>query len=272
MARQQPFDIVVAGGGIAGSCFAGVMARAGYGVLLVEREAQFRDRVRSECTWPWGVAELTRLGLREVLDRAGAVAVLSVTMYRDRQPSEIYPWAEFSIDQLPALGYLHPVLQETAFVWAAEQGVTTLRPAKAVDYRPGNPPAVSIQHGDASFEVATRLIVGAGGKHSGARRWTGGESAADPDHHRIGGVLMTGISRAEFTGEYVPTPEQLVLWFPSSPEHTRLYIATRSTDSSASPLPRPLRERSMVRCKPDPSLSFQTPTPGQPASPERRSR
>ena len=70
-------DIVV-GGVLAGSALAGLLAQAGLGVMVVEREAGFRDRIRGELTWPWGVAEARAVGedpeqaLRDALRRAGA--------------------------------------------------------------------------------------------------------------------------------------------------------------------------------------------------------
>ena len=61
-------DFVVVGGGIAGGTFATVMAQAGANVLVLERQAEYRDRVRGEL-WPWGVAEVQRLGLEVILRR-----------------------------------------------------------------------------------------------------------------------------------------------------------------------------------------------------------
>ncbi len=46
-------DVAVVGGGVAGSSVAAVLASAGLGVVLVEREARFRDRVRGESIHPW---------------------------------------------------------------------------------------------------------------------------------------------------------------------------------------------------------------------------
>jgi flavin-dependent dehydrogenase len=46
--------VVIAGGGIAGSSLGGVLTRSGLGVLVVEKERRFRDRIRGELTWPWG--------------------------------------------------------------------------------------------------------------------------------------------------------------------------------------------------------------------------
>jgi flavin-dependent dehydrogenase len=40
------YDLVIVGGGLAGSALAAAMAPTGARVLIVEREATFRDRVR----------------------------------------------------------------------------------------------------------------------------------------------------------------------------------------------------------------------------------
>ena len=41
-------DVIVVGGGIAGSALAGVLAGAGVDVLLLETVTEYRDRVRGE--------------------------------------------------------------------------------------------------------------------------------------------------------------------------------------------------------------------------------
>ena len=56
-------DAIVVGGGIAGSTVAGVLARRGHDVLVLEREAAYKDRVRGENILPWGVDAARRLGV-----------------------------------------------------------------------------------------------------------------------------------------------------------------------------------------------------------------
>jgi flavin-dependent dehydrogenase len=56
-------DVVVVGGGIAGSSLATVLARDGYQVVVLERQTTYPDKVRGEWMACWGVAELLRLGL-----------------------------------------------------------------------------------------------------------------------------------------------------------------------------------------------------------------
>src|ERR687894_2808402 len=86
------FDVVVVGGGIAGSSLGAALARAGLGVLVVEREARFRDRVRGDALFPWGVVEMTRLGLADLLPASGACPLPQWQTYDDRVPGEPYDW------------------------------------------------------------------------------------------------------------------------------------------------------------------------------------
>jgi 2-polyprenyl-6-methoxyphenol hydroxylase-like FAD-dependent oxidoreductase len=56
-------DVVVIGGGIAGSGLASMLARAGVSVTVLERTKTFPDRVRGEMWTPWGVAIADEIGL-----------------------------------------------------------------------------------------------------------------------------------------------------------------------------------------------------------------
>ena len=67
MTRPLECDLLVVGGGLAGSSLAIAMAREGKRIVLIERELVFRDRIRGELVHPWGVAEVERLGLLELL-------------------------------------------------------------------------------------------------------------------------------------------------------------------------------------------------------------
>jgi 2-polyprenyl-6-methoxyphenol hydroxylase-like FAD-dependent oxidoreductase len=65
-------DIVIVGGGVAGSTMAAVLAREGLGVTVIEREPVFRDKVRGEGIHPWGYREAKRLGLEPAFAAAAA--------------------------------------------------------------------------------------------------------------------------------------------------------------------------------------------------------
>jgi menaquinone-9 beta-reductase len=225
MPGSTAFDVIVVGGGIAGSTLAGVLARSGLGVLGVEKEPRFRDRVRGETTWPYGVADALVMDLRDLFDQAGTIEIPEVQTYENRQVSETYQWATDSIDGCSEIGFLHPRMQEAAFSWAAALGATMLRPAKATGFVCNGRPTVTVTQEGGEVEYQARLVVGADGKTSMVRRWTGGESLADPEHHRFGGVLVRGVQTDDRQADNVCwVAGEAVNWFAVGPDETRLYV------------------------------------------------
>jgi 2-polyprenyl-6-methoxyphenol hydroxylase-like FAD-dependent oxidoreductase len=189
------FDVVVVGGGVAGSSLGAALARAGLEVLVVEREARFRDRVRGDSLFPWGVVEMTRLGLADILPASGARPLPRWQVYEDRAPGEPYDWRTDVPTGDVVWGVNHPGLQEALFTEAAAAGAVMRRPAKALAPSLGDNGylAVPIDTDEGRITVRTRLVVGADGRESGVRRWIGAASFADPTHHLIGGCLVEGI-------------------------------------------------------------------------------
>ena len=61
------YDLITVGGGLAGAALARSLAQEGARVLVLEREREFRDRVRGELVHPWGVAEARKLGIYDLL-------------------------------------------------------------------------------------------------------------------------------------------------------------------------------------------------------------
>ena len=74
MATMQS-EVVIVGGGIAGSTLALILARKGASVTVLERQQDYADRVRGEYMHPWGVAEAHGLRLVDILRAAGGVFV-----------------------------------------------------------------------------------------------------------------------------------------------------------------------------------------------------
>ncbi|MFC5176894.1 FAD-dependent oxidoreductase [Nocardioides taihuensis] len=223
---ERSFDVVIAGGGLAGSALGGVLARSGLGVLVVEKEDGFRDRIRGELSFPWGHSEALRAGLGEPLDSVGAVPLPEMGFYEDGRRVDGLAWNSISIDGLPAIGFSHPRLQEVMLGWAESQGATVLRPAKVVGVADGHGDGgaiVSATSRGATTEYHARLVVGADGKTSGVRRWLQAQTVTDPEHHRFGGLLLSGV-RWDDTFAWASTPANVVGWFLTGADSCRVYI------------------------------------------------
>src|SRR5262245_51464757 len=65
--EQRTYDLVIVGGGIAGCALGRSMAQSGAAVLILEKELQYRDRIRGELLMPWGTLEAKTLGIYDIL-------------------------------------------------------------------------------------------------------------------------------------------------------------------------------------------------------------
>ena len=193
--RRITVEVAIVGGGVAGSTLAIVLARAGVSVAVVERERQFRDRVRGEALMPWGATLTARLGIDDILPQSGSHPLPIWQTYIDREPRPPHDWRLDSPTGDSLWGVSHPGLQENLLQGARAAGATVLRPAKV--HRPQRDRLGSfvlpVESGDGSGEIRARLVVGADGRESGVRRWIGAQTIRDPVRHAIGGCLIEGI-------------------------------------------------------------------------------
>jgi 2-polyprenyl-6-methoxyphenol hydroxylase-like FAD-dependent oxidoreductase len=193
----KSYDLIIAGGGIAGSALAIVMARAGKSVLLLEPLPVFQDRVRGEWLAPWGVAETRRLGLYDLLRKAGGHHVLRhVTYDESRAPAEsearALPLGIFAPDVPGPLCIGHPHHCQTLFDEAGRAGATALRGLRVTKIVAGTSPSVSYEHDGVVHDVKARLIVGSDGRTSMVRETAGIKLYQDKPHHWFAGLLVDG--------------------------------------------------------------------------------
>src|ERR1051325_1005573 len=116
------YDAIVVGGGLGGSALADQLARMGRNVLVLEREARFKDRVRGENMLPWGVAAARRLGVLDALVAHGGHRVPYFNMYAMGQLTEHRPLSQTTPGGDTSLNMYHPDLQEALFAHAEQRG------------------------------------------------------------------------------------------------------------------------------------------------------
>ena len=158
-------DLLVVGGGLAGSALALVMARAGASVVVVERERAFRDRIRGEVLHPWGVAEAHALDLVEPLLRDCAREMPMLTGHVGGAAGPTRDTRVIEPHRLASLTFAHPAMQETLLAEAGRVA-TVLRGSTVTSLKPGPTPCATVSANGASRLVRARLVVGADGRDS----------------------------------------------------------------------------------------------------------
>ncbi|MGB9236686.1 MAG: FAD-dependent monooxygenase [Terriglobales bacterium] len=186
-----------------GSSLAASIAKHGARVLLLEREPQFKDRVRGECVFPWGVAEAIQLDILELLRGRCAHELAWMDFYSGDVLTAHRPVAATTPQQLPCIAFYHPTMQELLLGAAASAGVCVRRGVSVKEVRPGNPPTVIVGDNGHHEEIRARLVVGADGRSSCARSSAGFQLRRDPENMLLAGVLLDDVGAPEDTGQIV---------------------------------------------------------------------
>ena len=198
MSSSTTYDLVIVGGGIAGSALATVMARAGRKVLVLEAQDAYQDRVRGEWIAPWGVIETRRVGLYDTLMAAGGHHLKRHITYDESiAPAEaeaaVQPLDIFLPGVPGPLCIRHPVHCETLFTQAGRAGAETLRPVIVSKIVTGDAPEVTYTHAGVEHVARAPLIVGADGRMSPVREAAGITLHQDKPHHWFAGLLVDGV-------------------------------------------------------------------------------
>jgi 2-polyprenyl-6-methoxyphenol hydroxylase-like FAD-dependent oxidoreductase len=225
-------DVVIAGAGIGGSSLAAVLARAGLEVLVLEKETEYRDRVRGEWIAPWGVAEAKRLDLYEVLRAGGGHHVDQHRTYHDALDAEPNALNTFELaGVLPDIpGPLclgHPTMCGLLSEAAAAAGAGVLRGVDAITLGPTENGRRTLRFtaDGAVHDVRTPLVVGADGRGSSIRKQAGIALHRDPTHHLFAGLLVEGADDWPATVQSTGVEDDVhYLVFPQGNGRVRLYL------------------------------------------------
>ncbi len=229
-------DVAIVGGGIAGASLATVLARAGLHVLVLERQREYRDRVRGEYVANWGVLEARELGLEDVFRSAGAATARYRVPYDELIPREA---AEAAVQDTASLlpgvdGGLcasHPAACRVLADAAVQAGAEVVRGVGHVQVEVGRRPSLTFQNGQAR-QLRPRLVVGADGRSSGVRAAAGIELRRVEPTHLISGMLAEGMAGWPEDRYTLGTEGDLqFLIFPQPGGRLRLYACASLDDT-----------------------------------------
>lgn len=232
---KQP-EVVIVGGGIAGASLAVVLARAGRDVVVLERQQDYRDRVRGEYLANWGVIEARELGLEEILRSVDCATA------RFRVPyDELIPPGAADLAAQDTAGLLpgveggicasHPAACTALADAAAHAGAEVIRGVTQLQVEPGRRPCVAFQNG-VSGRLRPRLVIGADGRTSTVRKQIGLVLQNVQQSHVIVGMLvdgMTGWPEDRFTAGTEGDLRFLI--FPQPRGRLRLYACASVQDA-----------------------------------------
>ncbi len=231
MTKHTNPEVVIVGGGIGGSAMAIALARAGIAATILEKSTVHVDHVRGEWIAPWGVAETERLGLYDLLIRAGGHHLKRHVPYGDEVDIETAQAQTLSFTAFegaglkPPLCIGHPQMCDVLNAEAVAAGAELRRGVGEVEVTSGASPLVRFRHEGQALEIKPRLVIGADGRNSMVRHQVGIEEHRDPTHHLMAGMLVDNAEGWPEDLQIFGTENNVnFLAFPQSSSRVRLYL------------------------------------------------
>ena len=133
MSTREQADVVVIGGGPAGSALSTLLAMSGRSVIQLERETFPREHI-GEALIPSAVPVLERLGVKEDMDERGFLRKRGTTfIWGDNQE----PWTVYFVEGNPSAGYSYqldrPEFDQMLLDNAEKNGVRVFREHEAME-------------------------------------------------------------------------------------------------------------------------------------------
>lgn len=220
-------DLVIVGGGIAGSALAYSLASAGLSVTVLESSTEYQDRVRGEAMMPWGVKEARQLGVEQILLDAGAHVGPAWMQYVESAAEPMMLPMSGMVEGIPGtLNIRHPAACQALADAAASAGAEVVRGVSDVKLRAGQPVSVTYTC-DGAREARGRLVVGADGRSSTVRRQAGISLQRDEPVNYLTGLLVDGLDGVPDDHDVMVCEGDLILlMFHQGGGRARLYVGT----------------------------------------------
>jgi flavin-dependent dehydrogenase len=198
-------DVLIAGAGPAGSASAALLAHAGYTVLAIDRARFPRDKPCAEYMSPEAVRILSRLGVVQRLEEAGAVALegMKVTACQGATAHGLFARARHQPFRPTGLSVSRRILDHVLVEAARSAGARIVEHAalEEILYARGGITGALIRDSEGRrYPVHARLTIGADGLRSLVARRLGRRTHSRP--RRIAFVThMDGVQRMGSSAE-----------------------------------------------------------------------
>ena len=170
MSHPDLYDVIVVGGGPAGSTVAWSLARRGVRVAVVERAIFPREKVCGDFVEPAGLRILETMGVREALQASSPLPITSTRIYFGPRLGFRGPIPYYEAEQaLPRHGLVVPrhILDHRLLEQARSVSATVYEGCAAHRIRREDGCIhVDLRAGQSEFSLRSRLIVGADGAES----------------------------------------------------------------------------------------------------------
>jgi 2-polyprenyl-6-methoxyphenol hydroxylase-like FAD-dependent oxidoreductase len=179
---------------------------------------------------PWGVSAARDLGIYDDLAAACGNQTKWWTTWLGGHPVFNRDLEATSPHRAGSFNVYHPAMQEVLLSLAEKAGAEVRRGISVESVVPGKPPKVQFRDQGKTVSLEARIVVGADGRNSQVRSWSGFQIHRDPDRLMIAGMLCEGIPAPENATHHGVGPSGATLIAPLGHKRARLYFMYRKED------------------------------------------
>jgi len=221
-------DVVIVGGGIAGSAAGISLARAGLDVSVLEFQEEYRDLVRGEMLAPWGSAEAERIGALDAILAAAPAPLHEWRLWDEIHAPDDAPAFDltrrFAPGGHPPFAIRHDQACQRLAQHAIAAGASLTMGVRDIKVEGGHAPSVTYSVGGRRISQSCRLVIGAGGRHGPVGKQVG-LPLARTFHHWGAGLAIADLEGWPAGVQAIGTEGDTNFFvFPQQHRRARLYL------------------------------------------------